>query len=279
MIFIEFNKNWYHIWLITKTKSKIITMATKSSTSKKTGTSTPAKKSNTNSSAKKKEEDKEKKTPAKEKKTTTAMKSNTSSTDKKAVSNTKKETKSTTKSAGSSTTKTATNAKKIPAKKDAAKDLRDLFVDAMKDIYWAEKALTKALPKMHKNATDEKLKKAIDAHMVETDNHVKRLEDNFKSLKLKAQAKKCDAMQGLLDEGEGIMEETSPGAVRDAGIIAASQKIEHYEIASYGTLAAYAKVLDEKISLKNLLDTLKEEKNCDELLSKIADTTLNTKAK
>lgn len=274
-------------------------MATKSSATKKTGTSTPAKKSNTNSTAKKKVEDKEKKTVSTNKKVVaTAKKSNASSSDKKAISSPKKATtstsKTTTKSStpsakkpsttskkvtATSTKKTAANAQKIPAKKGAAKDLKDLFVDAMKDIYWAEKALTKALPKMHKNATDEKLKKAIEAHMAETNTHVKRLEENFKSLKLKAQAKKCDAMQGLLDEGEGIMEETSPGAVRDAGIIAASQKIEHYEIASYGTLAAYAKVLDEKTSLKNLLDTLKEEKNCDELLSKIADTTLNTKAK
>lgn len=271
-------------------------MATKSSTTKKTGTSTSAKKSNTNSTAKKKVEDKEKKIAATNKKVTApAKKSNTSSIDKKAVSSPKKATSKTTTKASTSSAKklsttskkatvtsakkTAANAQKIPAKKGAAKDLKDLFVDAMKDIYWAEKALTKALPKMHKNATDEKLKKAIEAHMAETNTHVKRLEENFKSLKLKAQAKKCDAMQGLLDEGEGIMEETSPGAVRDAGIIAASQKIEHYEIASYGTLAAYAKVLDEKTSLKNLLDTLKEEKNCDELLSKIADTTLNTKAK
>ncbi len=114
---------------------------------------------------------------------------------------------------------------------------------------------------MHKNATDKKLKLAIENHLMETEVHVKRLAECFKALKKKAQAKKCDAMQGLLDEGKSIMEETEAGTVRDAGIIAAAQKIEHYEIATYGTLAAYAKVLKENVCLKNLLATLNEEKN------------------
>lgn len=175
------------------------------------------------------------------------------------------------------TSKTAT-AQKTPAKQDAAKELKDLFEDSLKDIYWAEKALVKALPKMHKNATDAKLKQAISDHLAQTKNQVKRLEDCFAALGKKAEAKKCDAMQGLLDEGESIIEETKPGAVRDAGIIAASQKVEHYEIATYGTLAAFAKVLKEKKCLKYLLETLNEEKSCDELLSSIADTNLNSKA-
>jgi len=168
---------------------------------------------------------------------------------------------------------------KVPAKKDAASDLKDFFEDALKDIYWAEKALTKALPKMEKNATHPELKKAISTHLAETEVHVKRLEECFKSLGLKPEAKKCDAMQGLLDEGKSILEETDPGAIRDVGIIAASQKVEHYEIATYGSLAAYAKVLKEKTCLNNLLATLKEEKNCDKLLSQIADTALNSNAK
>jgi len=187
-----------------------------------------------------------------------------------------------TKKATSKTSAKKTPAKsssKIPAKKDAAKDLQDLFEDALKDIYWAEKALTKALPKMEKNATHPDLKKAIASHLEETKVHVMRLEECFKSIGVKAEAKKCDAMQGLLDEGKSIMEETQVGAVRDAGIIAASQKVEHYEIATYGTLAAFAKVLKEKQCLKNFMATLKEEKNCDKLLSQIADTALNTKAK
>jgi len=171
-----------------------------------------------------------------------------------------------------------TTAATIPAKKDAAKQLKDLFEDGLKDIYWAEKALVKALPKMQKNATSPKLKKAIEDHLAQTENQVQRLEACFEALDKKAVAKKCDAMQGLLEEGKGIMEETEPGPVRDAGIIAASQKVEHYEIATYGTLAAFAKVLDEKECLKNLLATLEEEKKCDLLLTGIADTMLNTAA-
>ena len=185
-------------------------------------------------------------------------------------------TKNTTSKTGKTPAKTAA---KIPAKKGAAKNLNDLFEDALKDIYWAEKALTKALPKMQKNATDESLKKAIESHLVETEEHVSRLEECFSALGKKAQAKKCDAMQGLLDEGKGIMEETEPGNVRDAGIIAAAQKVEHYEIATYGTLAAFAKVLKEDQCLKLLLQTLEEEKQCDELLTQIADTNLNSKSK
>lgn len=169
-------------------------------------------------------------------------------------------------------------AKKIPAKKGAAKQLENLFEDSLKDIYWAEKALTKALPKMLKNATSPELKKAITDHIAQTKEHVTRLEECFTALGKKAVAKKCDAMEGLLKEGVGIVEETEPGAVRDAGIIAASQKVEHYEIATYGTLAAFAKVLDQKAALKNLLKTLEEEKKCDALLTSIADTALNTAA-
>ncbi|MFY7816259.1 MAG: DUF892 family protein [Chryseobacterium taeanense] len=180
--------------------------------------------------------------------------------------------KATTKAKSSKTTA------KTPAKKNAAKELKDLFEDSLKDIYWAEKALLKALPTMMKNATDEKLKSAIEDHLGQTQTHVERLENCFKALGKKAQAKKCDAMQGLLDEGKSIIEETEPGTVRDAGIIAAAQKVEHYEIATYGTLAAFAKVLKEEECLNHLLETLNEEKKCDELLTKIADTNLNSKA-
>jgi len=189
----------------------------------------------------------------------------------------------TTKSATAAKTKTAvkstTTTKKTPAKKDAAKDLSDLFEDSLKDIYWAEKALVKALPKMMKNATNEKLKAAIEKHLAETETHVTRLEEIFESMGKKAQAKKCDAMQGLLDEADSIVEETEPGTVRDAGIIAAAQKVEHYEIATYGTLAAFAKILKESAPLKNLLKTLEEEKTCDESLTQLADVNLNSKAK
>lgn len=177
------------------------------------------------------------------------------------------------------TSATKSTTKKTPAKKGAAKELQDLFEDSLKDIYWAEKALIRALPKLQKNATDEKLKNAIEQHLIETEEHVSRLEAAFKSIGLKAQAKKCDAMQGLLDEADSIIEETEPGTVRDAGIIAAAQKVEHYEIATYGTLAAFAKVLEEKDASKNFLATLEEEKNCDNLLTQLGDTNLNSKAK
>ncbi|TXF79316.1 ferritin-like domain-containing protein [Chryseobacterium sp.] len=174
--------------------------------------------------------------------------------------------------------KTTTNGKIAP-KKDAADKLKDFMVDGMKDLYWAEKALVKNLPKMAKNATSKKLKDAVNLHLDETKDQVKRLEDAFKALKLKPEAVKCDAMDGLLKEAEGIMEETEPGAVRDAAIIAAAQKVEHYEIASYGTLATYAKLLGEKEVMQLLLATLNEEKSCDKDLTKLAKTEINLKAK
>ena len=164
-------------------------------------------------------------------------------------------------------------------KKDAAEKLKDFMIDGMKDLYWAEKALVKNLPKMSKNATSKKLKEGINKHLDETKDQVKRLEDAFKALKLKPEAVKCDAMDGLLKEAEGILEETEPGAVRDAAIIAAAQKVEHYEIASYGTLATYAKLLGQKDVLKLMLETLAQEKNCDKDLTKLAKSEINLKAK
>ncbi len=182
------------------------------------------------------------------------------------------------KDAAQKSSSNSSQSTKTPAKSDAAKNLKDLFEDSLKDIFWAEKALTKELPKMQKNATDEKLKKALSDHLAQTQEHVVRLEKVFESMGKKAVAKKCDAMTGIIEEGNGIVEETQPGPVRDAGIIAAAQKVEHYEIATYGTLAAFAKVLKEETALKLLLMTLAEEKKADELLTSIADTTLNTAA-
>lgn len=172
----------------------------------------------------------------------------------------------------------AKSAGKIPAKKDAAQELQEFFEDGLKDMYWAEKALTKALPKMHKNATSPKLKEAINKHLEETKVQVTRLEDVFNSLGKKAKAEKCEAMEGLIKEGESIMEETETGAVRDAGIIAAAQKVEHYEIASYGTLATYAKMLGHKDALALLAETLNEEKKTDTDLTKLAVSEVNVKA-
>ena len=163
----------------------------------------------------------------------------------------------------------------VKAKSTAAEGLRELFVDSLKDIYWAEKALTKALPKMAKNATSENLVTAINDHLAVTQEQVARLEKVFSLVGEKPVAKKCDAMEGLIKEGESIMEETEVGAVRDAGIIAASQKIEHYEIATYGTLVAFAKALGENDAAKLLTQTLAEEKEADCILNDVALNNVN----
>jgi len=163
----------------------------------------------------------------------------------------------------------------VKAKSSAAEGLRELFVDSLKDIYWAEKALIKALPKMAKNATSENLVKALKDHLAVTEEQAERLEKVFSLIGEKAVAKKCDAMEGLIKEGEGIMEETEKGPVRDAGIIAASQKIEHYEIATYGTLAAFAVTLGEDDAVLLLEKTLAEEKEADTLLTEAAYNTIN----
>lgn len=181
-------------------------------------------------------------------------------------------------------TTTAKPAKKSPAtrmvkpKKDAASDLRELFVESLKDIYWAEKALTKALPKMAKNASTPELKKAFTSHLSETEGQITRLEQVFELLGKKAVGKKCDAMEGLLKEADGIMEETEPGIIRDAGIIGAAQKVEHYEIATYGTLHAFATALGETEVAEFLAFTLEQEKNADSKLTDVALSTINFKA-
>jgi len=183
----------------------------------------------------------------------------------------------TTKSAQNGTHKAAASAP-VKASSDAAQGLRDLFVDQLKDIYWAEKALTKALPKMVKNATTDELVEALKAHLEETKNHVIRLEQVFEAIGEKAVAKKCLAMEGLINEAQEIMESTETGVVRDAGIISAGQKVEHYEIATYGTLCTFAKTLGEDKAASLLAETLHEEKKADEKLSEIAESAINVEA-
>ena len=157
--------------------------------------------------------------------------------------------------------------------------LQALFVTELKDIYWAEKHLVKALPKMKKAATSPELQNAIETHLEETKVQVTRLEEVFGLLGEKAQAKKCDAMEGLVEEGEGIVEETEDGtATRDVGIILASQKIEHYEIATYGGLTQLAKTLGLYDAAEILGETLAEEKKTDELLTEIAENNVNYEA-
>ena len=160
----------------------------------------------------------------------------------------------------------------IKEKPDVAKDLRDLFEDELKDIYWAEKELTNAIPKMIKNATTDELVEALTGHLEETKKHVTRLEEVFKSIGKKAVAKKCETMTGLVKEAEEIMKKTEKGVVRDAGIILAGQKVEHYEIATYGTLSSFAKTLGENEAVALLEETLNEEKRADEKLSEISDS-------
>ncbi|WP_163397547.1 ferritin-like domain-containing protein [Flavobacterium fluviatile] len=187
--------------------------------------------------------------------------------------------KTKTAAAKSKTTTSKTNsAGVVKAKSSAADGLRELFVDSLKDIYWAEKALIKALPKMAKNATSENLVKALQDHLAVTVEQKERLEKVFSLVGEKAVAKKCDAMEGLIKEGESIMEETEKGPVRDAGIIAASQKIEHYEIATYGTLAAFATTLGEDDAVLLLEKTLAEEKEADTLLTDAAYNSINFEA-
>ncbi|MCW4467657.1 ferritin-like domain-containing protein [Flavobacterium sp. MFBS3-15] len=168
--------------------------------------------------------------------------------------------------------------RKVAAKPSAAEGLRELFVDELKDIIYAERALLKALPKMANNATDASLKMAIEDHIAVTEGQVSRLQQVFEILGESDRGKKCDAMEGLIKEGEGILEETEAGPVRDAGIISASQKIEHYEIASYGTLAAFAKILGHDDIAALLEETLAEEKQADEALTEAAYNSINLEA-
>src|SRR5437868_756410 len=157
--------------------------------------------------------------------------------------------------------------------------LEKYFIDVLKDIYWAEKHLTKALPKMKKAATTEELKTAIGEHLTQTQEHVSRLEQVFELMGKKAQAKKCDAMEGLIKEGDSIVEETEDGSMtRDVGIIMAAQKVEHYEIATYGGLVTLAKTMGMTEAADILAQTLQEEKDTDQGLTDIAENNINWEA-
>jgi ferritin-like metal-binding protein YciE len=161
---------------------------------------------------------------------------------------------------------------------DTSQGLRELFENQLRDLYWAEKALTKSMPKLIKNVTSQELVDALTYHVQLTVKQVKRLEDVFETIGSKAQAEKCEAMEGLIKEGEDIMDSTDEGFVRDAGIIAAVQKIEHYEIASYGTLKSFAEILGENEAASLLDETLDEEKEADVKLTKIAESAINAEA-
>jgi ferritin-like metal-binding protein YciE len=150
------------------------------------------------------------------------------------------------------------------------KTLQDLFVEQLRDMYYAEKQMVKSLGKMAKKASSDQLRKAFEDHLTETENQVERLEQVFEKLELAARGKTCHAMDGIIDEAKEIMNEDADPTVLDAGLIAAAQKGEHYEIASYGTLRTYADMLGYNKISALLQQTLDEEANTDKKLSKLA---------
>lgn len=157
-------------------------------------------------------------------------------------------------------------------------NLQELLVEELRDIYHAEGQLLKALPKMAKAAQSERLKEAFERHLEETEQHVERLERAFESLGEPVKGKKCQAMEGLIAEGKEVMDEHSESPMLDAALICAAQKVEHYEIASYGTICTWADLLglDEVSDL--LKETLDEEKTTDETLTEIAESEINAEA-
>jgi ferritin-like metal-binding protein YciE len=181
---------------------------------------------------------------------------------------------------------TATNGVKSPQKSDSAttrsdsktalngsahkENLARIFEDTLKDIYWAEKHLTKALPKMSKAAYDENLSAAFSNHLQETQGQIERLEQVFEQLGKRAQGKKCPAMEGLVEEGKEAIDEYDKGYARDAALIISAQKIEHYEIAAYGSLKAHAQMMGKEEIASLLDETLQEESETDEKLTEIS---------
>ena len=156
--------------------------------------------------------------------------------------------------------------------------LNKLYINELRDLYNAENQLLKALPKMAKAASSAKLRKAFQTHLELTEGHVERLEQVFKELGEKAKGKTCHGMKGLIEEGSEILEEDGDESVLDAGIIVAAQKVEHYEMASYGSVRTFAELLGQKKAAKLLQATLDEESETNELLNKLAETIVNPKA-
>src|SRR5882757_3658505 len=156
--------------------------------------------------------------------------------------------------------------------------LKDLYIDELKDIYDAENRLVKALPKLAKAATSDELRSGIEAHLEQTRGHVERLQEIFKDLGEKPSGKKCNGMIGVLKEGEEIMDEDFEGEVMDAALISAAQRVEHYEIAAYGCVAAWAELLGETDAVSLLERTLEEEKETDQKLTELSRQ-INVEAK
>jgi ferritin-like metal-binding protein YciE len=159
-----------------------------------------------------------------------------------------------------------------------AKTLDDLFLDTLKDIYYAEKQIVKALPKMAKAATSPELKAGFEQHLEETEGHVERLEQIFEIIGVPARGKTCDAILGILEEGKSIMDEFKGSQALDAGLVSAAQAVEHYEIARYGTLKAWAKQMGDDRVVKLLDATEQEEIATDKKLSQLGVSDVNRKA-
>jgi ferritin-like metal-binding protein YciE len=158
------------------------------------------------------------------------------------------------------------------------KSLDELFVETLRDIYYVEKQLTKALPKMAKKATSESLAQAFTDHLEETEGQIERLDKVFELVGKQARGKKCAAIEGLLEEATEIMSEAESDVVRDAGMLAAAQAVEHYEISRYGTLKAWAEKLQLEDAVELLDETLQEEKASDQKLSELAESEINVEA-
>ena len=158
------------------------------------------------------------------------------------------------------------------------KTLRDLFHDTLKDIYFAEKKILTALPKMAKAAQSEDLKAAFEKHLGETEEQVNRLEQVFEEIDAKPQGKTCDAIMGIIEEGQEVMKEYKGKAALDAGLLAAAQAVEHYEISRYGTLRTWAQELGLAQAVKLLEETLEEEKATDVALTELAESEVNLHA-
>ena len=156
--------------------------------------------------------------------------------------------------------------------------LQKLYTDELRDLYNAENQLLKALPKMAKAALSEELKEAFEQHLEQTKGHVKRLEQVFAGLDEKPKGKTCRAMKGLIEEGSEILEEDGENSVRDAGIIVAAQKVEHYEIAGYGSVRTFAHLLGQNKAAELLQATLDEESETNELLNRLAESVINPEA-
>jgi ferritin-like metal-binding protein YciE len=156
--------------------------------------------------------------------------------------------------------------------------LRNLYIEELRDLYSAEKQLTQALPKMAKGASSQQLKQAFENHLKQTEGHVQRLEQLFEQMGVSSRGKKCKGMEGLIEEGSEMLEEEGEASVIDAGLIGAAQRVEHYEIAGYGTARTLAMHLGEKEAARVLQMTLDEEGKADKLLTQIAEENVNVKA-